>query len=164
MTFLSSSRIINGTANVTTGLLAVFIVIQLLTAAGLVPVSSLWGGATSELTLGLRAASVGAAVLLAVFAIVIRFRAGLGRVRATSVGIRVLAWVVTAYLILNTLGNFASAGGTERFLFGPLTLVIAVASAIVAASRVRSTEQGVARSAAARSAAASPEGVSRAHS
>jgi hypothetical protein len=50
--------------------------------------------------------------------------------------IRVSAWVVTGYMVLNTLGNFASVSPVERFLFGPMTIVMAVTSLIVAASRI----------------------------
>ena len=45
--------------------------------------------------------------------------------------IRVAAWVVTSYMVLNTLGNLASVSHVERFLFGPMTIVLAVASFIV---------------------------------
>jgi hypothetical protein len=50
--------------------------------------------------------------------------------------IRVAAWLVTGYMVLNTLGNFASVSSVERFLFGPMTILLAVTSFIVAASRI----------------------------
>ena len=34
-------------------------------------------------------------------------------------------WVVFVYLILNTLGNFASGVSAETLFFGPLTIVMA---------------------------------------
>ena len=41
--------------------------------------------------------------------------------KAVNVGI----WIVFAYLILNTLGNFASGVTAETLVFGPLTIVMA---------------------------------------
>ena len=34
-------------------------------------------------------------------------------------------WIVFVYLILNTLGNFASGVTAETMVFGPLTIVMA---------------------------------------
>ena len=41
--------------------------------------------------------------------------------KAVNIGI----WIVFAYLILNTLGNFASGVTAETLVFGPLTIVMA---------------------------------------
>ncbi len=139
MTFSTRPHTVKWAANLATGLLALFIVIQLLTAAGTLPISILWGGRQSELTPGLRAAGLGATALLALFITIIRVRAGLTRRRAPASLMRVLAWGVTAYLALNTIGNFASVNLTEKFLFGPLTLVLALACYIVAASGKQAT-------------------------
>jgi hypothetical protein len=54
-----------------------------------------------------------------------------------SMPIKVLAWVIAVYLLLNTAGNFASASATEATVFGPISLVSALACLLVAASRPR---------------------------
>lgn len=137
MTYLSKPNFVRNAANIASVLFSVFIIVQLLVAAGIIPISILWGGRQPELTPSLRVTSVVAAVILGVFIYIIRYRAGLvGRVPQPII-IRVLAWVVTGYMVLNTLGNFASASNVERFLFGPMTIVMAVTSLIVAASPVR---------------------------
>jgi hypothetical protein len=135
MTVLSKPNFVQASANIATVLFAIFIGVQLLVAAGVIPVSMLWGGRQTELTPSLRAGSLVAALVLGVFAYIIRYRAGLvGSVPQPTV-IRIAAWAVTGYLVLNTLGNFASVSPVEKFLFGPLTILMTAACLIVAASQ-----------------------------
>jgi hypothetical protein len=63
--------------NVATAGFLLAAVLQLLLAAGLLPVSMAWGGSLSVLTPQLQIASLAAALLLGLFAFVIRRRAGL---------------------------------------------------------------------------------------
>lgn len=134
MTYLSKSNFVQSSANIATLLFAIFIVVQLLAAVGVFPVSMLWGGRQTELTPALRVTSVVAAAILGLFIYIIRYRAGLiGSVPPPTI-IRIAAWVVTGYMALNTLGNFASVSLVERFLFGPMTIVMMVTCLIVAAS------------------------------
>lgn len=125
-------------AQIATLAFAVAILLQLLLAIGLVPITMAWGGSQPTLTLALRIASVAAAVILALFAYVIRRRAGLMGVGPVPRSIKVAAWVVAIFLALNALGNFASPSVGERLLFGPLALVLAVLSLFVASSKTSS--------------------------
>lgn len=136
MTYLSKPLFVQQAANVATLLFLFFSGVQLLAAAGVVPVSMLWGGRQTELTPSLRLASVVAVLILGAFIYIIRYRAGLLGNTPPPTMIRVAAWVVAGYMALNTLGNFASVSSVERFLFGPLTIVMTVACLIVAASRL----------------------------
>lgn len=135
MTYLSKPNFVQLSANIATALFAFFIGVQLLAAAGIFPVSMLWGGRQTELTLTMRLSSVVATVILGVFIYIIRYRAGLVGSVPPPTAVRIAAWVVTGYMVLNTLGNFASVSTVERFLFGPMTIVMAVTCLIVAASR-----------------------------
>ena len=134
MTYLSKPNLVQFSANVATTLFAIFIVVQILAAAGIFPVSMLWGGRQTELTMTMRLTSVVAAVILGVFIYIIRYRAGLVGSMPQPTAVRIAAWVVTGYMALNTLGNFASISSVERLLFGPLTILMTVACFIVAAS------------------------------
>ena len=64
-------------ANVATVLFVVTIILQLLLAAGILPITMAWGGRQSVLTTTLRIASLAAVAILVFFAYVIRRRAGL---------------------------------------------------------------------------------------
>jgi hypothetical protein len=121
-------------ANVATAAFAAAMLVQLLLAAGVIPSSMAWGGTQPVLTAQLRVASLVAAVILGLCAYLIRRRAGLAGSRPVSTPVKVLAWIVTGYMVFNTLANFASPSFVERAIFGPLTLLLAVACLLVALS------------------------------
>ena len=79
-----------------------------------------------------RLASGVAAVVLVLFAIVILTRAGVIGTAGDSTLVSVLSWVIVAFLVLNTLSNVSGKHWIERFVFGGITVVLAVLCAIVA--------------------------------
>jgi hypothetical protein len=97
-----------------------------------------WGGQQPVLTTGLRFASLAAAAILAFFAYVIRRRAGLVGDAPIPTFIKILSWLITAFLVLNTLGNFVSQSTGEKILFGPISLLLAVACFVVSISKPQS--------------------------
>jgi hypothetical protein len=135
MSFTSSTSIARVSANIATALFAVVIVLQLLIAAGVLPISMAWGGRQSVLTPGLRLASLASVVILGLFAYVIRRRAGLLGPEGTSTVTRILAWFVTAYQAFNTVTNLTSQSLGEKILSTPLTLILTVACLVVSISR-----------------------------
>mmetsp|Transcript_41395 Transcript_41395/g.101831 ORF Transcript_41395/g.101831 Transcript_41395/m.101831 type:complete len:138 (+) Transcript_41395:148-561(+) len=123
--------------NVATVFFGIVIALQLLLALGMLPITMAWGGQQSVLTPGLRVASVAAVAILAGMAYVIRRRAGLiGTGEQPSVFIKVLAWIVTAYVGLNLLGNLTSPSAGERLLFGSITAVLLPACGLVSMSDI----------------------------
>lgn len=121
--------------NLATVLFGVTIVLQILLAAGIVPITMAWGGLQPVLTTGLRTASLVAAVILAFFAYVIRRRAGLIGEFPPSRAIKILSWLITAFLTLNTLGNLASQSSGEQLLFGPISFLLALSCLVVSFSK-----------------------------
>ena len=139
MDFLSNTQLIVTTANIATFLFVLVIVLQIMLAVGILPISMAWGGRQSELTVSLRIASIISAVLLGVFIYVIRFRAGLvGKIPIPKI-IIVVSWIITAFMAFNTLGNVTSLSSTEQLLFGSITFVLIVACLLVSASKPNST-------------------------
>lgn len=125
-------------ANVATVLFAIVIILQLLLAAGILPVTMAWGGTQTELTPALRLASVAAAFILALFAYVIRRRAGLIGDAPPSRAIKIMSWVITAFMVLNTLGNLTSQSTAEKIVFAPITLLLAISCFVVSISKQES--------------------------
>ena len=134
MTFLADNNFPVLAANLATILLGLFMAAQLLLALGVLPITMAWGGRQTELTPGLRVASMAAILVFSVFIYIVRYRAGLVGSVPTPTSIGVLAWIVTGFMALNTLGNFASLSRTERWLFGPVTLMITATCLVVAVS------------------------------
>jgi hypothetical protein len=133
---LRSPSVARIAGSVATAAFLLAICLQLLLALGVLPVTLAWGGSQSVLTTPLRIANVAAAVILGVAATVIRRRAGLSAGARPSRRITILAWFLTIFLALNTLGNFASSSRGEVLLFGPLSLVLALACLLVSASKL----------------------------
>jgi hypothetical protein len=135
MISLANPKLIYLTAKIATFLFVVVIVLQLLLAAGIFPISMAWGGRQSHLTASLRIASIIAAVLLGMFIYVIRYRAGLVGNVPTPVIIKVVSWIITAFMAFNTLGNLTSISTNEKLIFGPVTFILSVACLVVSASK-----------------------------
>jgi len=136
MNFLSDTQFTMATANFATLLFAVVIVLQILLAAGILPVSMAWGGRQSILTASLRFSSIIAAILLATFIYVIRYRAGLVNNGPIPAMIMVASWIITAFMAFNTLGNLASISTKEKVIFGPITALLTLACLLISASNL----------------------------
>ena len=141
MISLSNPKLIHLAANIATCLFVVVIVLQMLLAAGIFPISMAWGGRQSQLTASLRIVSIIAAVLLGVFMYVIRYRAGLVGNVPIPVIIKVVAWMITAFMAFNTLGNITSLSTNEKLIFGPVTFMLSVACLLVSASKSNSVRR-----------------------
>ncbi|MCP4416740.1 MAG: hypothetical protein GY805_08960 [Chloroflexi bacterium] len=129
-----SSSIISISAYAAAVLFGLSIILQLLLAAGILPVTMAWGGRQSVLTTSLKLASLAAAVVLGFFAYVIFRRAGIVGSDTPPTIIKALSWVITAFLALNTVGNFASKSRGEKLLFAPITLLLTVACFVISIS------------------------------
>ena len=112
--------------------LAVF---QLFLAAGAPLGEAAWGGAAEgQLPPGLRVGSAISIVVYAVAAAVILRRAGFGVHWPSGTSARIGTWVLVVLMIMGTLANLLSQSPWERFLLGPVTLVLAGLCLVVAIS------------------------------
>jgi len=93
-----------------------------------------WGGAVATLPSRLRRASTASAAIWLVAAVVILGRAGIEIVPLPAVVTSVGAWVLVVLSALGAIVNFASSNRWERFGWGPLALVLALLSLLVAVS------------------------------
>lgn len=134
MSVAQNVSIVQVSANIATILFGIVIIIQLLLAAGVLPVTMAWGGRQEVLTPGLRIASIVSAIVLGLFAYVIRYRAGLTGAADIAVWIKVLAWIITAYMAFNTFTNLTSQSTTEKKVFAPITFILTVVCVIVSIS------------------------------
>jgi hypothetical protein len=121
--------------NAATLLYALTIILQLLLASGILPITMAWGGREPVLTTNLRIASLASVALLLFFIYIIRRRAGLVRDASITLRIKVLAWLVTAFSALNFLGILVSLSRGEKMLFGPISFLLVVACILVSLSK-----------------------------
>lgn len=116
-----SANVAGHTLLVALGLLALFHILVLLQV---VPATIVWGGRAAAAPGQLVVLELVALAVTALFALTIAaklryFDAGALR-RVVAVG----AWVIVAYLLLNTLGNLTAPTFIERLLFMPLALLL----------------------------------------
>ena len=112
------------------GALAAF---ELALAAGLPWGKAAWGGGDADLATGLRIASVGAAVIYGVAALVILRRAGHGVwTPIPARWVPRVVWGIAGYSVLGTLLNAVSGSTLERAVMTPVALCLAVLCATVA--------------------------------
>ena len=121
--------------NAATALYALTIILQLLLAFGILPITMAWGGREPVLTMNLRIASLASATLLLFFIYVIRRRAGLVSDASITLIIKVFSWLITAFSALNFLGILASLSSGEKILFGPISFLLLVACILVSLSK-----------------------------
>jgi hypothetical protein len=120
--------------------LAGFVTFQVALALGAPLGAAAWGGADRVLSSGLRVASGLAALLLVVAAFAVLGRAGYWRVDRHRSFFHWGTWGAAALLAMGALGNLASSSDWERFLNGPIALLLALACLVVAlGSRGRDT-------------------------
>ena len=131
MTDSSKLSSINVLGYISVGLFSIVMILQLMLAAGLLPISMAWGGRHTELTLTLRLSSLIAIILLCYFAYMIARRSGIMGNTPPSKLINILSWFVTAYLVFNTVMNFLSSSQAEKWVFGSLTLALVVITLII---------------------------------
>jgi hypothetical protein len=112
-------------------LFGIVMVLQLLLAAGILPISMAWGGRHTELTLTLRLSGLIAIILLCYFAYMIARRSGIMGNSPPSALINLMSWFVTAYLVFNTVVIFLSTSQIEKWVFGPLTLALLIITLII---------------------------------
>jgi hypothetical protein len=108
---------------------------QLLLAAGAPLGEAAWGGVSEgQLPPGLRAGSAISIVGYAVAAAVTLRRAGFRTPWPSRTTARIGTWVLVVLMIMGTSANVLSQSPWERFLLGPVTLVLAGLCLVVAIS------------------------------
>ena len=103
------------------GLLLVFHILVLLK---ILPATILWGGQATSANLAML--EFIALVVTIFFGLVIAAKTGYIKPGIFSGVVNVLTWAIFIFLLLNTLGNLASAVSAENFIFAPITIALAL--------------------------------------
>lgn len=131
MTGSTKLSLVNILGYISVSLFGVVMIFQLLLAAGILPITMAWGGRNAEMTPTLRLSSLIAIILLCYFTYVIARRSGILGTAPPSMLMRILSWLVTAYMVFNTVMNFLSPSPAEKWVFGPITLALVVTTSII---------------------------------
>ncbi len=107
------------------GAFVLMLVLHALILLQVVPSNIVWGGQVNTDQSNLLSLEIVAITLTLVFIGIVARKLKLLKVGESKKAINVGMWIVFAYLILNTLGNFASGVSAETLFFGPLTNIMA---------------------------------------
>ena len=107
------------------GAFALILILHALILLQVMPSNIVWGGQVNADQSNLLPLEIVAITLTLVFAGIVAQKLKLLKSGESNKAINVGVWIVFAYLILNTLGNFASDVTTETLFFGSLTIVMA---------------------------------------
>lgn len=135
-TTIESSRLIRRVAATAAALLLGVAVFQAAVALGAPLGDYVWGGFTQgELSPIFRIASAFAAVSLLWMALIVLARAGISVpvTPAPTHRLKAFTWTLSGFMVLNTIGNLASQSSSEQLLMAPITALLAVLIAVVAA-------------------------------
>ena len=91
-----------------------------------------WGGTYVRLPIALRIASAVAVAVWVLAALLVLRRAGFGVPPLPPAVVRRGTWTLVGLSVLGALVNFASPSNWERFLWGPVALILAVLCLVVA--------------------------------
>lgn len=116
-------------------LLAVLIVFQLLLTAGILPADITWGGQMSEISPVFRFSSLGGILVLGGFAYVLARRSGILGTEPPSLLLRIIAWLISVYLSLNAVIYYLSPNPWEKWIFAPLTFILAAISLVISTAK-----------------------------
>lgn len=114
-------------------IMALFAVLHVLVLTGLFPSDMVWGGLADSSPNQLIIMETIALFFTLVFLLIVGIKTGffLRKYRHTRI-VRIGIWIVFAYFILNTVGNFLGETEVEKYIFGPLTILMAILSLLVA--------------------------------
>ena len=107
------------------GAFILMLVLHLLILLQVVPANIVWGGQINDDQSNLLQLEIIAITLTLVFTGIGATKMKLLKSGKSNKLVNIGVWIVFAYLILNTLGNFASGVSAETLFFGPLTIVMA---------------------------------------
>lgn len=107
------------------GTFILMLVLHFLIFLQVVPSNIVWGGQINDDQSNLLQLEIVVITLTLVFLGIVATKMNLLKSGRSNKLVNIGVWIVFVYLILNTLGNFASGITAETLVFGPLTIVMA---------------------------------------
>ena len=114
-------------------LLSLFLLLHFIILLKIIPYKLIWGGRLKSNN-DMYRFEFSSVLINSLFIIVILTQADYIKINIPNKIITYALWFMTGMFILNTLGNAVSKNKIERFLFTPITMLLAIFSLILALS------------------------------
>jgi hypothetical protein len=112
-------------------LLSLFLLLHFIILLKIIPYNLIWGGRLKSDTEMYRF-EIFSILINALFIIVILVQAGFWMSNIPNKVITFALWLMAGLFFLNTLGNAISKNKIERFVFTPITILLAIFSLVLA--------------------------------
>ncbi len=106
-------------------ILSLIIVFHLLVLTGIIPFQIVWGGRLTDHSQMVRFESVSIIINLTMLGIVV-VRAGILKVRIKPLILTIALWLMFGLFLMNTVGNVFAINPLEKWIFTPMTLLLAL--------------------------------------
>lgn len=102
--------------------------------SGIVPYQIVWGGRLQNQSEMIQFELVSILLNFLMFAIV-AIQARVIKLRVHPIVVKIALWLMVFIFVMNTIGNIISLNDLERYIFTPLTLLLAIFSFILASKK-----------------------------
>ena len=92
----------------------------------ILPAGFVWGGQIENAEQNMLLLEFIALAMTAIFIIIIAGKTGYFDTSKARTLFNIATWLIFVYLVLNTVGNLASASRTETLIFTPITIIMAL--------------------------------------
>lgn len=125
---------VNLAGTILIAMMILLIAMHVLIMLRVIPYDIVWGGQIKD-EASLVPYETGALIVLTIFLAVVAIKVGYLKADRLKKAAGIGTWIVFAYFVLNTVGNFASGVSLEKLIFGPVTIVMVLLSLRVAVAR-----------------------------
>ena len=101
-------------------------VFHILVLFGVLPADIVWGGQITDAQANLVMLEAVALVVTLLFMFIVAVKTGYIKMDKFRGAINLGVWLIFVFMVLNTLGNFASAVSFENLVFAPITIILAL--------------------------------------
>jgi hypothetical protein len=112
--------------NILLAALGVIFVFHILVLLGVLPADIVWGGQITDAQTNLVMLETVALVVTLLFMFIVAVKTGYIKMDGFRGAINLSVWLIFVLMVLNTLGNFASAVSFENLVFAPITIILAL--------------------------------------
>ncbi len=112
--------------NILLAALGVLFIFHILVILGLIPADIVWGGQVKDAQANLVLLETIALLVTLLFIFIVAVKTGYIKMDRLRGVINAGIWLIFIFMILNTLGNIASAASFENLVFAPITVILAL--------------------------------------
>ena len=113
-------------AKIMLALLGLLVLFHVLVIIGVIPPGIVWGGRADDSTDRLIILETFGVIITIIMALIVGIKAGYLIMPRLMRAASIATWIVFGYFILNIIGNLAAQTSTEKIVFTPIAVILAL--------------------------------------